>query len=89
MVNLIIKAFGLGWLWEAVDGKKTYISALLGLLTGVAGLAQEFVPPVLAHDGGKVLDLVKHLPSDQSWLAVVAALGVFGLRHGVEKAGNP
>lgn len=73
-------------LWKALDGKKTYAAAALGILTSAAGLGVELAPILAAHNTAGLLAFVQHLPTDPSWLSLVASFGLLGLGHKSEKA---
>lgn len=87
----------IGWLadrggftkvWAALDGKKTYAAAALGIVTSLAGLGAQFAPVLAAHNTAGLLTLLQALPSDPSWLSLVASFGLLGLGHKAEKAAN-
>lgn len=86
IANLFVKFSGLGWIWTALDGWKTYIAAAIAILTGLAGLLQELAPILAAHNAGGVLAFVQGLPKDQAWLTLVGGVGMLGLRHSVAKS---
>ncbi len=85
LINLAVKFTGLGWVWDKTDGAKTYIAATVGILTGLAGLISELAAPVAAHNAGAIFAVLRALPHDPSWLALVAALGTLGIGHKLEK----
>ncbi len=89
LINWAVKLSGLGWVWEKTDGAKTYIAATVGILTGLAGLITEFAAPIAAHNAGAIVALLKTLPTDPSWLALIAALGTLGIGHKLEKQNAP
>lgn len=89
MTNLLLKLSGLGWLWDAVDGYKTYVAAALGILSGLAGVGQELLTPLSAHDAGAALAVLRHLPQDPAWLALVGGLATLGVGHKLDKATTP
>ena len=76
-------------MWSFLDGKKTAIAAGASILAGLAGLSAEIVPMLSSHNTAALLDLVKHLPSDSSYLLIVGGLGALGLGHKIEKAAIP
>lgn len=86
IVNLFVKFSGLGWLWQAADGAKTYITATVAVLTGLLGLIQEIQPLLASHDAGGLFNLLKGLPHDQSWLTFIGGFGVIFLRHSIAKS---
>jgi len=89
MKNWIINALSnkiVAPIWKALDGKKTYAAAALGILTSLAGLGVEFAPVLAAHNTAALLVLIQNLPTDPSWLSLVASFGLLGLGHKTEKA---
>ncbi len=86
LINFIVKISGFGWVWEKLDGLKTYLAAAVSILTGIVGIIQEFRPALDAHDAATVWSLIQGLPNDQSWLMIVAGLGILGIGHKLEKA---
>jgi len=86
LINTAVKWSGAGKIWGWLDGKKTYGAAALGILGALLGLGTELAPLLGAHDAAALLAWVKHLPTCQSWLSLVASLGLLGLGHGVKKA---
>jgi hypothetical protein len=85
IINLFVKLSGAGWVWEKVDGYKTYGVAALGILSGLAGLGTELAPVLSSHDAGALWALVRSLPHDSSWLMLVGSLGALGLGHKADK----
>ncbi len=85
IINLVANKIA-GPAWKALDGKKTYAAAGLGILTSLAGLGVEFAPVLAAHNTAGLLVLVQNLPHDPSWLSLVASFGLLGLGHKAEKA---
>lgn len=74
--------------WDFLDGKKTAIASGASILSGAAGLAAELIPLLQSHNTAGLLDLLKHLPSDPSYLLVVGGLGALGLGHKIDKAAD-
>jgi hypothetical protein len=72
--------------WSFLDGKKTAIASSLSILAGVTGLSAEVAPLLAAHNTAALLELVKHLPSDPAYLAIVGGLGALGIGHKIDKA---
>lgn len=73
-------------IWDALDGKKTYLTGFVSILTGIAGLAAEIVPFLSSHDTVSLIALLRHLPSDPAYLMLLAGLGGLGIGHKLEKA---
>ena len=86
LINTAVKLSGAGKVWGWLDGKKTYGAAILGILGALLGLGTELAPLLGAHDAAALLAWVKHLPTCQSWLSLVASFGLLGLGHKVGKA---
>lgn len=89
IINLIAKFSGAEKLWSLLDGKKTYAAAALGIITSLAGLGVEVAPILAAHNTAALLAFVQQLPSDPSWLSLVASFGLLGLGHKATKAATP
>ena len=85
ILGWLANAAGLSKVWDFMDGKKTYAAAGLGILTSVAGLAVELAPILSAHNTPGLIGFIQHLPSDPSWLSLVAAFGLLGLGHSNKK----
>lgn len=88
LINLFVRFSGLGKLWGWTDGKKTYISAAIAILSGLAGLLGNLLPLVAAHNAAGILAFVKTLPSDQAWLMLVGGLASLGIGHKLDKAAS-
>lgn len=86
LLNLFAKYSGFGWVWEKTDGAKTYLAAAAGIFSGLAGLINEVLPPLSAHNFAGVFDVLKNLPQDPSWVLIVGGVGALGLRHAVDKS---
>lgn len=85
IINLAVKFSGLGWLWDVLDGYKTYLAAGISILTGLAGVLSELQPFLASHNASALLDFLKHLPQDNAWIMFVSGLGVLGIGHKIEK----
>lgn len=85
IINLVAGRFAAP-IWNALDGKKTYLAAALGIVTSLAGLGAEIAPAAAAHNTAALLAIIQGLPSDPSWLALIASLGLLGLGHKAVKA---
>lgn len=86
LINLGVKMSGLGWVWEKVDGSKTYLAAAISILSGAAGVLSQLLPALQAHDAAAVIAVLKHLPQDQAFLMLMLGIKALGLRHAVDKA---
>ena len=89
IINMIAKFSGVEKAWSLLDGKKTYAAAALGILTSLAGLGVEIAPILAAHNTAALLAFIQQLPSDPSWLSLVASFGLLGLGHKATKAVAP
>ena len=85
LIDLAARVSGLGWIWDRLDGWKTYLAAAAGILSGLAGLIGEIIPVINHKSFSEALNLVKHLPQDPSWMLVVGGLGALGIGHGMKK----
>lgn len=73
------------WVWDKLDGWKTYLAGSALVLTGLGGLAGEIVPVLSSHSLGAIYSFAMGLPHDASWLLAVKGLLVFGVGHKLEK----
>lgn len=88
VANWIADRAGLAKVWAFMDGKKTYAAAALGMLTSLVGLGAEVGPILAAHDTMGIWGFIQRLPTDPSWLSLMASFGLLGLGHGVKKAAD-
>lgn len=88
VLAFLLKFTGVGFVWDKLDGYKTYGAAALGILTSLAGLGVELAPILSAHNTAALLTFVQGLPHDASWLGLVAAFGLLGVGHKLEKAAD-
>jgi len=88
LINLFVKYSGAGWVWAKMDGYKTYGSAALSILTGLAGVGAELAGPLAAHNAAAVLAVVQGFPHDPSWLMLMAGFGLLGVGHKLDKAAD-
>ncbi len=86
VIGWIANRAGLNKAWAFMDGKKTYAAAGLGILTSLAGLGVEVAPILAAHNTAALISLIQALPTDPSWLSLVASFGLLGLGHKADKA---
>ena len=86
IINLIAKWSGLGFVWSKIDGSKTYLAGSASILSGVAGLIQEFLAVEGKHDFSALLTFAKDLPQDSCWLMILAGAAAIGIRHSQDKA---
>lgn len=85
IINLIAKLSGLGKAWEWASGKKSYLVAAVGVLSGLAGLGADLLPLVSAQDTGALVKWITGLPSNPSWLLIIGSSGIGALRHAQAK----
>lgn len=88
IIGWVMNAVWLNKAWAALDGKKTYAAAGLGILTSLAGLGVEVAPLLAAHNTAGLIGLVQSLPHDPSWLSLVASFGLLGIGHSQAKASS-
>ncbi len=88
IIGWIANRAGLNKVWTFMDGKKTYAAAGLGILTSLAGLGAEAAPLLAAHNTAGLISLIQALPTDPSWLSLVASFGLLGLGHKTQKAAD-
>lgn len=86
IMDLGLKFSGMGWIWDKVDGYKSYLAAFAAMLTGLLGLLDELIPILNGHKIMPLIQFIRDLPQDQSWLMVVGGLAVLGISHKIAKA---
>lgn len=86
VIGWIANLAGVQKVWAALDGKKTYAAAGLGIVTSLAGLGVEVAPILASHNTAALIGFVQHLPGDPSWLSLLASFGLLGLGHKADKA---
>ena len=89
LINIAAKIGGISKLWGFLDGYKTKIAGVSSLLTGLAGVVAQLAPLVDKHDAAALFAFIKGLPADQSWMMLIAGLGLLGIGHKLEKAAEP
>jgi len=72
--------------WKFMDGKKTYGTAALSILTGAAGLAPKLGALLAAHDVAGLLAFAQGLSNDPAWAALLFGFGLLGLGHKATKS---
>lgn len=88
VINLLAKWSGANAVWTALDGKKTLIAGVLGVLSGLAGVGAEVYAPITAHDAAALLGIIRGLPADPAWIMLVGSLGALGIGHKLAKAAD-
>lgn len=84
-INLIAKWSGLGWIWGKLDGAKAYLVGTATILTGVAGLIQEFTNVSGQHDFSALLKFAQSVPHDPMWAAILTGAGIIAAAHKADK----
>lgn len=99
LIAMALNMFGLGWVWEKIDGAKTYLGASVEILTGFGGvllaasaLVQSFLNTATSLGGAInfVQDQMAH-PSAPviaitiSWAAVIHGWGVMAKKSSDDK----
>ena len=85
MLNLIMKWSGMGYVWEKVDGIKAYIVGTVTILTGAAGLLQEFLAVSEKHDFSALIKFAQGVPHDPMWAAILTGAGIIAAAHKADK----
>ncbi len=85
IINLVAKFSGAGKVWNMLDGKKSMIAAIVGMLSGLAGLTQEFLAVEGKHDFAALLAFAQGIPQDSNWLLIVGSMAVLGISHKLAK----
>ena len=82
IVNLVAKLSGLGFVFDKINGYKTYIGAVISILSGIVQLLEK----VLALQGASDwLAFAKGLPQDPGLALVSVGLIGLGIRHKLDK----
>lgn len=82
VIGWLVKLSGFGWVWNKIDGSKTYLGGGALLLSGAAQVLQSIIS---VKDLPGFIEFLKHLPQDQGILAVAAGLAAIGLGHKANK----
>ena len=85
LINMAGKWSGLSFIWAKIDGFKTYLAASVSILSGCAGLLQEFLAVEGKHDFSAMLAFCKDIPQDNCWLMILAGCAAIGIKHGQDK----
>jgi hypothetical protein len=85
IINLVLRLSGAGYVWDKLDGYKSFLMGSISILTGLAGILQELIDVISKHDYALLLGFISNLPHDQSWLMVVGGMGVIGIAHKIDK----
>lgn len=89
IINFFAKWTGIGKIWDWLDGKKVYGTAILGILTALVGLGSEIAPILASHNFALLWTFVQGLAIDPNWLALLASFGLIGVGHKLDKAAEP
>lgn len=87
LVDLLVKFSGFGWVWDKIDGCKTYIQAAAEMLTGLgmmatAGAAELNSFTAGVHSIGDVFNFLQSLTKNPDPAALAFMAGWAGLLHG-------
>jgi hypothetical protein len=85
LINLAGGFFGLKKLWNVIDNAKGYITGVVTILTGAAGLLQEYLNISGAHNLATLFKFAKTLPANENWLMILAGAGVIAASHKAAK----
>jgi hypothetical protein len=100
LVNLAVRFSGLGKIWNALDGYKTYAGGAGQMLAGGAAIlmgASQWLDKVAAAESlGAIVDMAKNAQGDPATLVLLGGLATFssglakiGQRHATEKSAGP
>lgn len=87
IVNIISKITGIDTITKKLDGANTKLAGIAAVLSGIAGLVIQWVG--MPHDAVSIINFIKSLPTDPSWLAIVGGWAALGIGRKFEKATPP
>lgn len=97
MIDLLAKLTGFGWVWDKLNGAKTYIAGATLMLSGAAAIATG-VSAILTQfqavsSLGGAIDWARGIESGDAWKMIQGGatsfgmgLAAIGLRHNQDKA---
>jgi hypothetical protein len=85
LINVVAGGFGAKKLWDILDGCKAYMVGSATLLSGVAGLIQEFLKVEGSHNFAAMLTFAQGLPKDPMWLMILGGFGIIAAAHKADK----
>ena len=85
LINLAGGLFGGKKLWAMLDGMKLYLTGAATILTGAAGLIQEYLAIAGAHNLATLWTFVQGFPKDSNYGMVLAGFGIIAAAHKAQK----
>ena len=85
LINLAGGLFGGKKLWAMLDGMKLYLTGVATMLTGAAGLIQEYVAIAGAHNLATLWAFVQGFPKDTNYGMILAGFGIIAAAHKAQK----
>ena len=85
IINLVAKWSGFNWVWEKTDGVKSYLAGVATILTGAAGLIQDYLAATQAHNFATALTFIETANKDPNWLKMLAGFALIAAAHKAEK----
>ena len=76
---------GLDKLWNMLDGMKCYLTGAATMLTGIAGLINEWLNATSGHDIKALIAFLQACPKDSNWIMILAGFGVIAAAHKADK----
>lgn len=85
-MNLALNRLGAQKAWDALDGKKVYITGTAALLSGAAALLGQVAALIATKDPMAAYAFLTSLPTNPGWLMCLAGAGSLGFGHKMDKA---
>ena len=85
IINLAAKWSGAAKVWDLLDGLKAYLLGTATILSGAAGLIQEFLKVSGAHDFMAMLTFAQGLPHDPMLGVIGLGCGIIAAAHKADK----
>jgi hypothetical protein len=85
IINLFAKYSGAAKIWDMLDGIKAYMVGTVTILSGAAGILQEFLKVEGSHNFAAMLTFAQGIPHDPMWLMVLAGCAIIAAAHKADK----
>ena len=84
-MNFALNRMGAQKAWDALDGKKTYITGTAALLSGAAAILGQMAALIATKDPMAAYAFLTSLPTNPGWLMCLAGAGALGFGHKADK----
>lgn len=86
LANFALNRLGAQKVWDALDGKKVYITGTAALLSGLAALLGQVAALIATRDPIAAYAFVTSLPTNPGWIMLLGGAGAIGFGHKADKA---